>query len=462
MPVRLRITFLFSLLVAVLLGLGCLSIYLFSKNARVEMVTTRLTYRARTTGQLLSQNQLFTHELVRRIDSLTTMALHSKLVQAYDHKNNLVYNYKDDPTAMFPIDKTILNRARVSGPQYFSLNGKDAVAYHHTDSNSRLVIVAAGRDDEGHKTLQELRQILILCFLIGTLMILIAGYFFSGLLLRPVRRITHDVAEITANNLARRLPTREPRDEWYHLAATLNDLLNRLQESFDMQRRFIANASHELSTPLTSISSQLEVAMQRQRSAAEYLQVIQSTHQDVKHMSRLTHTLLEFAKASGDAGGLELANIRVDEIILELPAQLVKMNPSYNASISFDDLPEEEEKLVVYGNKELLATAIKNLAINACKYSTDHQAFIRLKTGKNTVSISVEDRGEGIPPEELKTIFQPFYRIENNNTRSTNGFGLGLSLSYRIIRLHNGAIHVESHVQEGSVFRIDLPIANPL
>jgi signal transduction histidine kinase len=177
-------------------------------------------------------------------------------------------------------------------------------------------------------------------------------------------------------------------------------------------------------------------------------------------MSRLTHTLLEFAKASGSAGGLELANIRVDEIILELPAQLVKVNPAYNAIINFDELPEEDEKLVVYGNKPLLETAIKNIVINACKYSPDHQATIRLNTVKAKISISVEDKGEGIPPEEIKTIFQPFYRIENNTARMTDGFGLGLSLSYRIIRLHNGEIHVRSKIHEGTVFRIELPVAN--
>jgi signal transduction histidine kinase len=129
--------------------------------------------------------------------------------------------------------------------------------------------------------------------------VLAVGYFFSGRLLQPVRSITQDVADISAQNLVRRLATGSTKDEWYHLASTLNDLLNRLQESFDMQRGFIANASHELSTPLTSISSQLEVALQRERSAEDYRRVMQSTYQDVKHMSRLTHTLLEFRQSFG-------------------------------------------------------------------------------------------------------------------------------------------------------------------
>lgn len=459
MPVRLRITLLFSLLVAILLGLVCIGIYIFSVNARTEMVSLRLKNRAITTGRFLSRNEIFTREVVQRIDSFTTMSLSNKLVQAYDHKNELYYNHKDKPAETFVVSEDILNKARFDGVHYFIQNKKDAVAYYHKDSNILLVIVAAGEDVEGHKNLADLKQILILSFLVGTLITLAAGYFFSGRLLRPVRKITKDVAEISAQNLTRRLPTYGVKDEWYNLADTLNELLNRLQESFDMQRRFIANASHEMSTPLTSISSQLQVALMRERSAEEYRQVIQSTYQDVKHMNRLTHTLLEFAKASGNTGGLELANIRVDEIILELPAQLIKMNPAYSAVIDFEALPEEDEKLVVYGNKPLLETAIKNIVVNACKYSPDHQAAIRLETRKATISISIEDKGEGIPPDQIKTIFQPFYRIENNTARSTDGFGLGLSLSYRIIRLHKGEIHVKSTLNKGSIFQIDLPVA---
>jgi two-component system, OmpR family, sensor histidine kinase ArlS len=99
-----------------------------------------------------------------------------------------------------------------------------------------------------------------------------------------------------------------------------------LQESFELQRRFISNASHELSTPLTSISSQLEVAFQRDREASEYRQTMQSIYQDVSNMSKLTKTLLEFAKASGDPGGIEIHLVRLDEIILRIPAELSKVN----------------------------------------------------------------------------------------------------------------------------------------
>ncbi len=151
------------------------------------------------------------------------------------------------------------------------------------------------------------------------------------------------------------------RDEWFYLSDTLNQLLNRLQESFEIQRRFIANASHELSTPLTAISSQLEVSLQKNREAGQYRGTMESVYQDVQYLSKLTQTLLEFAQASEDPGGLEIEQIRIDEILMQLPAALHKLNLQYSMVLSFDGLPEKEERLILAGNAELLFSAIKNL-----------------------------------------------------------------------------------------------------
>jgi signal transduction histidine kinase len=268
------------------------------------------------------------------------------------------------------------------------------------------------------------------------------------------------VAEISAQNLARRIQTGKTKDEWYHLSHTLNDLLDRLQESFELQRRFISNASHELSTPLTSISSQLEVSLQKERVAEDYKKVMQSIYQDVRHMSNLTQTLLEFAKASGNTGGLEINLVRMDEIILQLPAEIVKINNAYSIILQFDDLPEDEENLLVFGNETLLLTAIKNIVVNACKYSENHQATVHLKMQDQSILIIIEDQGAGIPKEELAKIFQPFYRVEEH--RTTGGFGLGLSLAERIIKLHKGTIEVTSEKDKGTIFYISLPPARNL
>jgi two-component system, OmpR family, sensor histidine kinase ArlS len=460
MPVRVHITLLFSLLVFVILSLVCTGIYFFSYEARINNIKARLTNRAITTGRLLSQREIFDRNLIQRIDSSTTLSFNKKLVQAYNYQNRRIYNYIELPGDTLPIDAKILNNARSKGSVYFTDGEREVVAYHYTDNNSRFVMVVAGTDVQGKENLQTLSKILLLSFLVGNILVWISGFFFSKGLLQPIKNISIDVAEISAHNLTRRIKTGKSNDEWHQLSVTLNDLLNRLQESFDMQRRFISNASHELSTPLTAILSQLEVCLQRERSAQEYRDVLKSIHQDVQHLAKLTQTLLEFAKTSGNPGGLEIDLVRMDEIILSLPAEVSKINSSYNVQLDFNNLPEDEESLLVFGNETLLFTAINNIVINACKYSGDHQAKVSLQVMNNLICIYVTDKGKGIESSELEKIFQPFYRIEE--ARSEGGFGLGLSLANRIIKIHKGTIDVTSGLGEGTTFQIQLPSAKSL
>jgi signal transduction histidine kinase len=450
MPVRLRITLLFTAIVFIILGLVCGAVYYYTYNNRLKNAKTRLINRAITTGRLLSQTTIFNPQLIQKIDSSTAMSFKQKTVQAYDYLNNMIYSFSDHPEDTVKVDPKKLDDARVNKSVFFSINQKDAVAYHYTDKNNRIVIVASGLDEEGKKILRQLSYFLLVSFIGGIIIAFISGLFFSRSLLLPVQKIADEVNEISAQNLTRRIATSHNRDEWNHLSNTLNELLNRLQESFQMQQRFIANASHELSTPLTSISSQLEVSLQRKRTAEEYRNVMDSILQDVRHMSKLTQTLLEFAKASGSAGGIEINPIRIDEILLRLPAEVAKLNNNFSVLLSFGDLPEDEEELLIFGNEELLLTAIKNIVINACKYSETREAIVHLSANNAIVSITIEDKGKGIPETELKSIFEPFYRVEES--RTTEGFGLGLSLASRIIKIHKGEIQVNSTPGIGTKF----------
>lgn len=460
MPVRLRITLLFLVLVMFILVMLCGGIYFFSYTARVNTMETRLANRAMTTAKLLSVKEIFDQTLVQRIHALTTIALKNNTVQAYDYKNNKIYSYSDLPGDSLNIDKSVLDDARINGSIFFEINTKEAVAYHYPDSYIGIVVISAAEDVEGKQTLHRLRNILLFSFLVGIAIVLVTGYIFSTRLLLPIKKISSEVEEISAQNFARRLKTGRARDEWFQLANTFNQLLNRLQESFELQRRFISNASHELSTPLTSISSQLEVAFQRERDAKEYKEVMESIYQDVRHMSKLTKTLLEFAKASGNTGGLEINLIRIDEIILRLPSEMAKVNASYSVSLQFEKLPDHEESLLVFGNEELLLTAIKNIVLNACKYSDNHQAIVLLEIQEKRIMIAISDKGKGIDESELKSIFQPFYRIDES--KANEGFGLGLSLAERIIKLHKGFIEVTSQPNIGTRFLIFLPAARAL
>jgi len=464
MPVKFRITLLFALLVLAILAFVCVSVYYFSYSSRIKDIRTRLTNKAITTGRLLGQRNVFDRELIRKIDESTTAAMKEKVVEAYDMQNKRIYWYSDALSDSISTDTAVIHRARQhKGDLYFRQGNKDVVACYYPDSTNNLVIIAGAYDDAGKEKLKDLRKILLLSFIGGLLITVIGGYLFSISLLRPLRRIADEVNDISARNLTRRIrsaATGGNKDEWSYLSDTLNQLLNRLQESFDIQGRFIANASHELSTPLTSISSQLEVSLQRTRTLEEYRRMIQSVYQDVQQMNKLTQTLLEFARASGSGSGLEIDLVRIDEILLRLPGEITKMAGTYSVTLEFDQLPEQEEELLVFGNEELLFTAIRNIVSNACKYSDDHHATVRLTVRAGEISIRVEDKGKGIEKEEWERIFQPFYRTDE--AHAMPGFGLGLSLARRIIKLHKGWVSVDSVIGTGSTFLIQFPSAGKL
>jgi two-component system sensor histidine kinase ArlS len=461
MPVRIRITLLFVLFVFIIMSIVCGSVYYISSKEREKTMKTRLTNRAITIGRLLARREIFDPNLIRQFDSLTAVSLREKIIQVYDSNEHEIYRYSDIAGDKINVDKEDLDNLNENNDEIYFISGtKEAIGYRYDDNNTRVFIISAANDRDGKLNLARLKTILLLSFVVGIISALIIGFIFSQRLLRPIKKIADDVSDISVQNLARRVSTGSVKDEWHYLADTFNQLLNKLQEGFELQRRFISNASHELSTPLTSISSQLEVILEKERSNEVYHKVIKSVYHDVRHMGKLTQTLLEFARASGNKGGLDINLVRVDEILMRLPSELSKINSEYLVILNFDDMPEEEEKLFVFGNEDLLMTAIKNIALNACKYSEDHEAAITLKTGENDIQIEIEDKGIGIPPDEIENIFQPFYRA--NKATEGRGFGLGLSMADRIIKLHKGSIKVRSIVDNGTTFTITIPSATSL
>lgn len=455
MPVRLRIAMLFTLLaLTILLIVGSLVYYISYRN-RLESVKTRLTNRANNIASFLRQTETFSSQLIQKIDTSTAATGRDKEVQVYNEENQKVYAYSDRKTDTLAIDTPLLDEARAKEKLYFKHDKKDAIAIY--DNASGLVVVSATFDEQGRRQLHQLKMTLWFSLIGGVLISLGSGYFFAGRLLRPVRQIASEVNDISAKNLVQRIHTGEVKDEWHFLSSTLNLLLDRLQQTLDMHRRFISNASHELSTPLASMTNQLDVLLQRDRQPAEYRQVLTGVQRDAIHLSRLIQTLLEFSKASGSESGLEIQPVRIDEVLLRLPAELARINKEYTVLLGFDDLPEDEDRLLVFGNEDLLFAAIRNIVINACKYTTGHSALVKADAGDREIRIEIIDNGPGMQDHELQQIFQPFYR--GTAVDQQTGFGLGLPLAKRIIGLHKGSIQVTSSTKNGTTFLIRLPAA---
>ena len=446
---------LFTLLVTAIISLLTGSVFYFAKLERKQVYEKRLHSRASYNMQLYSLMGDSAFSLLRRMDTASIVGtVSSRSIGIYTDEGKVLYRFDMPGAPPLTVSQSLLQETKIKGDIYFTLGNLEAVALHREAGKRDFIVVVAGHDDDGLERVETLNKILGISLVLGVCLTALVSLLFARQLLRPIAQIIHEVKEISSYDLSHRIRAGTGQDEMSQLANTFNDLLGRLQESFAIQRRFISNASHELSTPLTSVSSQVEVVLQKERSADEYKQVLASVREDVQQMRQLTKSLLEIAK-TGSQGGIELGEVRVDEVLMKVVADLKKLNIEYSVELDFGEFPEDEKDFVVFGNSELLYIAIKNLVENGCKYSSDKLSVVDLSFAWHKVYIRVINRGNVIGPEEINQIFQPFYR--GQDTVNIRGFGLGLAMAQRIVALHKGTIHVASDKTNGTHFTIELP-----
>lgn len=287
----------------------------------------------------------------------------------------------------------------------------------------------------------------------------LAGYWLAGHALAPVARMTEEARAITADHLDARLPVPTAMDELGQLATTFNDLFARLERSFEQMRRFTADASHELRTPLTVIRSVGEVGLREPHTEAEYRDTIGTMLEEVERLTLLTTTLLELTRAEGGRVSLKREPFDLRDLVRDAASFIAVLAEEAGVRLELD-LPAAATPAI--GDWTTLRQATINLVDNAIKHSP-HGASVTLSCTQQAgqVALSVQDRGEGIPADQLSRVFDRFYRVDAARSRSSGnrvgGFGLGLAIANWAVQAHGGRIEVESVRGQGSVFRIVLP-----
>jgi len=453
LKIRTKITLLFTLVVTGILLAVSSMIYSLTSIESKEVFRKRLRSRASNNAQVFDFSGGSAIEMLKRIDAGTLSLLPQKTVLIADTGGQVLYRYEAEDAGHIEMDQPLLSAIIEGGEIFFRTGDRAAIGLYYRGQRRQFIIIVAARDVDGELRLLQLKNILFITLALATLVTVIVGVLFSSQLIRPIVRIIEEVKNISSRNLSRRLQTGMSQDELNDLARTFNDLLNRLQDAFNSQRRFISNASHELSTPLTSVSSQLQVTLQKDRPPEEYRRVLRSIQEDIEQLQQLTRSLLEIAKTSG-SGSIELAEVRIDEILLKIVSDIGRINSDYVVELVFPDPPEDEKDCMVFGNSDLLYIAIKNIIENGCKYSPDKRSVVTIDFETNNIVVTVTNQGDVISEEEIEQIFQPFYR--GTVPTEVKGFGLGLPLARRIISLHKGEITVQSDLS-GTRFSIRLP-----
>lgn len=283
-----------------------------------------------------------------------------------------------------------------------------------------------------------------------------AGRWLSRRALAPVTRMAHAVRGITVNDLDERLPVPHPHDELHELATSFNGLLTRLQESFERQKRFTGEASHQLRTPLSGMLGQIEVALRREREPRDYRHTLGTVHAQAERLRGIVEALLFLARADAEAG-------RPSPEPLELTGWLDEHLQVWDAHPRKVDLLVDSlltEPLWVSVHQVLLEQSVDNLIDNACKYSaTSTPIVLSLAREGQSAVLSIEDHGCGIAEEDLKHVFEPFFRTAEARRRGVGGVGLGLAVTARTVAALGGRIEAHSEPGEGSRFSIYLPLA---
>jgi signal transduction histidine kinase len=453
MQIRTRLTLQFLLLGGLIMLIASIAIYYSSANFRRHDFHNLLRSRAVSVAKLVLDSYEFNTNLILR----TGTEYPAKLPD----EKFIILNYHND--TLFTSDRywelkemnTIVGQVKSNKEAFGKQDAYEVLGTSHTTGAYPFVVIGAAIDKDGLLHLKKLRIILMVVCFISLISFFIAGWFYSGRALKPISDVVKKVEDISITSLNLRVPEGNGIDEIGRLAITFNRMLERLETSFNMQKDFIANASHELRTPLTSINGQIEVLMMKDRSADEYKSALGSVLEDIKSLIDLSNRLLLIARTSAEGPSSYSNKIRIDEIIWQAQEEMKRFNTSYHINISLDNSLIDSEQMIVAGDEYLLKTAVTNIIENACKYSSDHTVDIKFGRADKWVEVVFEDRGIGISEEDIKKIFEPFYR--GANAISIPGSGIGLSLVNQIVINHNGTINISSKIGTGTKITLLFP-----
>ncbi len=439
MKIRDRLTWLLSITAVAAIATVGILVYIFTSRFHEREFFNRLEKRVALTELIfLEKNQAI------------EQAVRDKFLQTLDAEKEFAITLHpsgiDSLHRLFP--EGLAGRIKQEEVVKFWQGERQGVGrLYHLPAGDYAVIVTAV-DTFGRSKLNFLRKILLIGGVTAVLLLVVVDRLGIAAALRPLEDKIHRASDISADRLDLRLEVNNPDDEIGEVAIAFNRMLDRLQASFEAQRQFVRNASHEMRNPLTAISGQIEVLLGKTRSPEEYQATLQIIQAEADRLQLLMRQLLDLEKTEALSQLPEPKVFPLDQCLLEaiepFPPQRIQL-----------DLALDDGQHNVKGSFPLLRTALQNIVDNALKYSSDQPVKVSCHRRGQCFEIMVEDRGIGIPQADLEQIFQPLFR--SSNARRKQGHGIGLTLVKKIADLHNGTLKIASETGEGTTVTLRLP-----
>jgi heavy metal sensor kinase len=304
--------------------------------------------------------------------------------------------------------------------------------------------------------LRDLQNIILISFPCIILMLFVLTRLIAGKSIRPIDEVIATAEKMTQSSLGQRIPLPPHRDELYRLSVTINALLDRLQDAFQREKQFTADASHELKTPLAAVKGTLDVLVRKPREVAHYEARIQYCQTELKRMARLIDQLLMLARYESDMTRPHIVEVALFAPLESVIARLQPFALEKMITLSFIDT----ESGRVAADPAMLEMILENILSNAIKYSPQGSS-VEISTSRRSGAVvcTITDHGVGIPEEKRQAIFERFYRVDESRSASTGGFGLGLSIVKKLADLQRIGIVVSSGADGGTTFELLFPKA---
>lgn len=471
--VRFRLTFYYAAAFAMVLTLLAMSIYVILKSEnlrRIDADTSQLADSFLTTVQAELKDQSGPDSLKVSIDeAITEHAFRDYLFSVFGDDGKLI----ESSPANFPINdqKGFSSEELLASPSFQGLltassgssqgfanvrGGRErfrGYVRRFSAAQGQYILVVLFSLRQPEEFLESIRHVFALIIPFGILLASAGGYLLARKTLSPVVSMSEQASRIDATNLHDRLDVKNERDELGLLAHSFNQLLDRLAASIDLQRRFMADASHELRTPISILRGEADVALSRaERPSSEYRESLGIVREEARRLSQLVENLFTLARADAGNYPLTKTHFYLDELLAECVRAARTLAAAQNIRLDF----HSEEELLVDADEALIRRMILNLIDNAIKFTAPGGSVSvhATRVGARYL-VAVEDTGAGIPAELHSRVFERFFRADKARTHQNDagtGAGLGLAISRWIAEAHDGALELSSSNAKGSVF----------
>ena len=391
-------------------------------------ITDDLLEKDKITNAILDEEKEYNFEplYIRILDDNT----HEMLIQTQNFPNNIEH------------DNNYLNKLKPSIITFEEQNdfliSRIKIDFH---GEKNIIIEILTTKEILTSTLENILYILSFILPIILILAVIAGNFLIYKSFSPIENILFELKQINANDLSARLKTTKNEDEINQLINEVNNLLGRLESSFERISQFSSDASHELKTPLTIIRGEIEVTLRKERTTDEYKNALNNSLNELTLIEQTINDLLFLAKNEKDLMVDKQENFYFDELIDESINEIKSFAILHQVEINF----VLEDSIEFKGFPNLLKIALKNALKNAIQFShKNSQVIVKSYINDGIFNISIQDFGIGIPLNEQEKIFDKFYRTDKSRNKNSGGTGLGMSILKKIVDIHKGEITIKS------------------